>query len=330
MSGVVDNSVAQLREPVVDGRAWTRGSLSEGRWRLKVPRDCLGEINQVVAELSRHPVPRWLLDPADFALLRCADLMHQVKRSLDEGPGMALLDRLPIEQWTPEIAGDVFWLLGVLVSRPVVQTIDGQIMVEVTDTGVKKTIGVRGFRTNVGQHPHVDNSFNETPPDYVSLLSIRTAVEGGMSQLISFFSVHNRMLEAYPDLLARLYEPFYQDRQGDFWPGELQTIFAPVFALGPDGESDLRCRYTNFTIPAGYKTAGVEFDGLSRRAFEAMTEVIEDPALYCEFTMNPGELQFVNNRYCGHGRTAYRDDPQAKRLALRLWHRSSGKRSYGG
>ena len=162
----------------------------------------------------------------------------------------------------------------------------------------------------------------------MSLLCLQAAREGGASRFVSFYSVHNVLLAEHPALLERLYRPFYQDRQGDFWPDEPQTVFFPVFDL----RLDLRCRYTHFTIPAGYETAGVEMDEETRAAFETMTRVVEDPALCCEFTLQPGELQFVNNRWCGHGRASYTDDPEPerKRLMLRLWHRDGGARRYRG
>jgi alpha-ketoglutarate-dependent taurine dioxygenase len=309
-----------------DPRAWTGATLTEDAWRLPVPAACVAELEAVVEYLERHPMPVLLLDPDEHALDACRALIAHARRRLDAGPGIVVLDRLPVEHWSRERIEGVFWLLGRLIARPVVQTFDGKILVEVTDTGVKKTIGVRGFRTNVAQPPHVDNSFNHAPPDYVSLLSLRGAREGGLSRFVSFYTVHNRLEARDPRLLGRLYQPFYQDRQGDFWPDEPQTVSYPVFALDPD----LRCRYTHFTIPAGYQTAGVPFEGETRAAFEAMTEAVQDPDLACEFLMRPGELQVVNNRYCGHGRTGYIDDPDAPRLLLRLWHRERGRRPYGG
>ena len=136
------------------------------------------------------------------------------------------------------------------------------------------------------------------------------------------------MREQCPDLLARLYEPFHQDRQGDFRPGEPQTVFYPVFEY--DGE--LKSRYTHFTIPAGYATAGIPFDGRTKDAFDAITQVVDNPELYCEFTIQPGELQIVNNRSFGHGRGEYIDHPTPadKRHLLRLWHREAGRRAYSG
>lgn len=307
-----------------DPRAWSGASLPESAWRIPVPEQCASELDTVMRHLERHPMPMTLLDPGEYEMPGCASVIDEARRRLDKGPGVVLLDRFPVENWSKEQAERAFWLLGNMIGRPVVQTFDGKIMVEVTDTGVKKTIGVRGFRTNAPQRPHVDNSFNHAPPDYVSLLSLAQAPEGGVSRFISFYAVHNRLSEEHPELLERLYQPFIQDRQGDFWPDEPQTVRYPVFALDPE----LRCRYTHFTIPAGYKTAGEPFEGIAREAFETMTSIVEDERLFCEFTIRPGELQIVNNRYCGHGRTAYTDDPERPRLLLRLWHRNWGARGY--
>lgn len=201
-------------------------------------------------------------------------------------------------------------------------------MVDVTDTGLENVIGVRGFRTSAGQLPHVDNGFNRCPPDYVSLCSLRQAVEGGESHFVSFYTVHNELMKSCPDLLRRLYHPFYQDRQGDFHPGESQTVFYPIF----DYHGELKVRYSHFSIPAGYGTAGEPFEGETRAAFEAISELVSDPGLYCSFVIEPGQLQFVNNRSFGHGRTEYvdSDDKGLKRHLLRLWHREEGGRGYNG
>lgn len=317
-----------LERIVEKPRAWRNADLSEADWLLPIPTGCLAEIEAVVAALRKHPLPTLLLKPEQFKLEGCARLMEDTRRRLDEGCGVVVLDRLPMGDYTLAEVTDVFWLLGTLLARPVAQTIDGQIMVDITDTGVEKAIGVRGFRTRVGQPAHIDNSFNHAPPDYVSLCSIRKSREGGVSKFISFYTVHNEMMRKAPELLPRLYQPFFQDRQGDFHPGESQTVSYPLFAY----DTELRSRFTHFTVPAGYQTAGAPFEGETKAAFEAMAEIVEDPSLYCSFTIKPGQLQFVNNRGFGHGRTGYEDveDPALKRLLLRLWHRDRGRQTYNG
>ena len=317
-----------LRQIVEKPRAWRKADLSEADWLLPIPSHCLAEIEAVVASLRRDPLPTLLLEPGRYDLESCALLMEETRRRLDEGCGVVVLDRLPMAEYDLGEMTGVFWLLGKLLARPVVQTIDGRIMVDITDTGIEKAIGVRGFRTRVAQPAHIDNSFNHCPPDYVSLCSIRKGREGGISKFISFYTVHNELMRQAPELLPRLYQPFFQDRQGDFHPEESQTVSYPLFAF----DVELRSRFTHFTVPAGYQTAGVPFEGETKAAFEAVAEIVEDPSLYCSFTIEPGQLQFVNNRGFGHGRTGYEDveDPALKRLLLRLWHRDWGRQTYNG
>lgn len=318
-----------MLDHIVEGpRAWRRATISESDWRIAVPAACLDELAGALERLRMDPLPMLLLDPAEFELSACAALMAEARRRLDETCGVVVLDRLPIETYGEEEIRSAFWLLGTLLGRTVSQSTRGEILVDVRDTGVKKAIGIRGFRTNTGQPAHTDNSFNEAPPDYVSLLSLRKAEAGGVSKFVSFYTVHNELVRRHPRLLPRLYRGFYQDRQGDFHPGESQTVFYPVFAY----RGSLEVRYTHFTIAAGYQTAGVPFEGETREAFEAMSEIVDDPELYCSFVIEPGQLQVVNNRAFGHGRTEYRDpgDASRRRHLLRLWHRDRGRRGYRG
>ena len=131
-----------IREPITGPRAWTRRTIRESDWRIAVPSSCLDEIEQLARVLERDPVPTCLLDPSDYQLDACRNLLGEVRRRLDEGSGVAVVDRIPIEELSgrPQIEA-VFWLLAAMVGRPVVQTRDGQILLEVTDTGVKKRIG---------------------------------------------------------------------------------------------------------------------------------------------------------------------------------------------
>jgi alpha-ketoglutarate-dependent taurine dioxygenase len=319
----------RMLDHIVEGaRAWRASSISECDWLIAIPKACLDELEAALEQQRADPLPMLLLDPDEFELAACSEMMRTVKQRLDEGCGVIVLDRLPVESYGLEQTRTAFWLLGALLGRPVSQSLAGEIMVDVADTGIKKAIGVRGFRTNAGQPAHIDNSFNASPPDYVSLLSMQKALRGGVSKFVSFYTVHNELMQHHPDMLPRLYRAFYQDRQGDFHPGEAQTVFYPIFEYG----DELKVRYTHFTIPAGYESAGVAFDDESREAFETMSRIVDDPALYCSFVIEPGQLQIVNNRSFGHGRTEYADpeDASLRRHLLRLWHRDWGRRSYCG
>jgi hypothetical protein len=321
-------TVTRIEHQVCTPMAWRSESVTQSDWKVAVSSQCIAELDAVLAKLQVEEMPMLALEPRDYDLAACTKLMSNARQRLNDGFGVVVLDRFPVERYAEEQVRAVFWLLGSLLGRTVSQSIQGEMMVSVRDTGVPKRVGIRGFRTNTAQRPHTDNSFNLCPPDHVSLFSMHKAAEGGVSKFVSFYTVHNEMLRRHPDLLPRLYECFYQDRQGDFRPGEPQFVRNPIFSY----DNGLRCRYSHFTIPSGYATAGVAFEGEAKAAFDAVTAIVEDPALYCSFTIEPGQLQIVNNRTIGHGRGEYVDSPEPdkRRHLLRLWHRDWGRRGYSG
>jgi alpha-ketoglutarate-dependent taurine dioxygenase len=58
--------------------------------------------------------------------------------------------------------------------------------------------------------------------------------------------------------------------------------------------------------------------------------VLADPGLCHNFTMEAGDIQFVNNLATCHRRTAFIDHPVHKRHLVRLWLRDAGWRGYDG
>ena len=95
---------------------------------------------------------------------------------------------------------------------------------------------------------HNDNSYNTTPPEYVGLLCERPARSGGISHVISFYTVHNELLRTHPEVLPRLYQPFWFDRQKEYGPEDPHVIREPMFSY--DGR--LRARLGLFQIQSGY------------------------------------------------------------------------------
>ena len=54
--------------------------------------------------------------------------------------------------------------------------------------------------------------------------------------------------------------------------------------------------------------------------------------LQADFDLEPGQLQFVDNRVLGHARTEFTDfpEPERRRHLVRLWLRDHGRRAYPG
>jgi len=309
--------------------AWTRDILSEEDGLIPLNSDCLAEIGDVARLLQENPLPVMALKPSDFDMPACKELMAGARKSLEHGVGFVLIDRLPVAEIGRDAATAIYWLLCSMIERPVAQKWDGTMIYDVRDTGKKPGNGVRPDITNADQNFHTDNSYNLCPPDYVALLCLQTAKEGGVSSIVSFAAAHNEMRRRHPALLARLYRPYWFDRQREHAPDDSKTLNHPLFEA--DG-GRLLARLSRFQVLNGYKLAGEVMDLEGAAALEALEGIMNDPALRKDFFFEPGQIQIVDNRRCGHKRTGFSDfpEPERKRHLVRLWLRGRGRAFYNG
>jgi alpha-ketoglutarate-dependent taurine dioxygenase len=211
----------------------------------------------------------------------------------------------------------------------VAQKWDGTSIYDVCDLGRPPGNGVRPDVTNAEQNFHTDNSYNLVPPHYVGLLCLRTAMEGGVSGIVSFAAAHEEMRRLHPDLLPRLYKPFYFDRQREHAPHDDMTTYHPMLE---SEEGRLVARLSRFQVKNGYKIAGVAPDPEGAAALDAFEAILNAPGMAARFQFEPGQMQLIDNRAVGHKRTAFQDwpEPERKRLLIRLWLRDRGGRAYNG
>jgi hypothetical protein len=319
-----------LDHPVTGPMAWSRDTILPDEGRMTIGEDVRCELLQTAELLSRNPLPITALEPADFDMPACAALMGEARATLSEGLGFCIIAGLPWDEVEVEHCKALHWLMMSMLGRTVAQKFNGEMVYDVLDTGRKEALGagVRGSKTNRGQGYHTDNSYN-LPPEYVGLTCLKTAMEGGQSGLVSFYTAHNAMLQRHPDLLSRLYEDFYFERYDEFAPGESAIASKPIFRF--DGRI-LEVSLSTNRVRMGYAAAGETMDARTEAALKALDEVLEDPALGKVFDFEPGETQIVNNRALGHRRTAFTDwpEPDRKRHLVRIWVRNSGRRFYAG
>jgi hypothetical protein len=119
-------SARMLTETVTGPQAWTRASILPADWTVELTPAALTELRAVIRELRRSPVPVLLLDPRDYALDACREVMERVRAATQRGPMFAVLDRLPMDEMTREETVSVYWLLASLLARPVAQKLNGQ------------------------------------------------------------------------------------------------------------------------------------------------------------------------------------------------------------
>ena len=309
--------------------AWRASSLPGKAGQFPLPQTVLDELRQTVEVLRVNPLPLLALRPDDFSLTASRQFMAAVRQELDEGVGFAIVDRLPIDDVEQEEAKALYWLLGALMSRPVAQKWNGTMIYDVHDTGQQPGNGVRPDLTNVEQNFHTDNSYNHCAPHYVALLCLQRAKSGGMSELVSFATAHNELRRAAPALLARLYGPFWFDRQREHAPDDPRTVRHAMFE---NHAGRLVARLSRYQVLNGYQLAGESLDTLGAQALDALESIMSGAGTGLDFWFEPGQMQWVNNRLIGHRRTAFTDwpEPERRRRLVRLWLRDTGRTFYGG
>jgi alpha-ketoglutarate-dependent taurine dioxygenase len=311
-----------LTRTINDPRAWRSETLDDRpSWYYPLSPRCLAALDETICRLRDQPRPTLQLRAVEEPCVACAGELRPVRSALESGRGFAIVQGPKPERYTPGEMQACYWLIGQLLGRPIEQNVQGTLLYDVRDTGQDVRYGARFSVTNAESSFHTDNSFGAGVADYVGLLCIRTAKSGGLSQVVSGYSVHNELLAHHADVLDVLYQPLHIDRRGGLRPGEGPTVQYPV--LGWDGRG-LTYRYLRYWIESGHEKIGQPLRDAQRRALDVLDAVAGDPALRAEFALEPGDLFFINNRWMLHNRTAFEDhaEPEQRRHLVRLWLRA--------
>jgi alpha-ketoglutarate-dependent taurine dioxygenase len=141
-----------------------------------------------------------------------------------------------------------------------------------------------------------------------------------MSLLASSFAIHNAILGERPDLMPALYRGYRCRHSEAESSGEDPTTAHRVPVFGPVGDR-LVCNFHARPMARSFAHDSLESDPKALEAFEMFKAVSERDGFVHRMMLEPGDLQFLNNRTVLHGRTEFEDDDSLdrKRLMLRLW-----------
>ncbi|MDE3000619.1 MAG: TauD/TfdA family dioxygenase [Gemmatimonadota bacterium] len=310
-----------LTEEVSDERAWRAGSIDDpAAWHYTLSEDYLAGTERIIRDARDNHMSITDISRQDVSIDCLGECLQPVTEVIRSGRGFAVVSRVPINGYGPEIAQSMYWLTGECLGAPMEQNIEGTLLYDVRDTGDNVAQGARFSVTNAESTFHNDNAFGEPLPDIVGLLCLRTAKSGGQSQLVSGYALHNELLENHPDVLQTLYRRFYFDRRGQFRAGDSPTSHFPVFRWS---QGELTLRYLYYYIQVGHERAGKSLNVEQRDALEVVEALLRRPDFRVEFSLQPGQMLFTNNRWILHNRTAFEDDadPARRRHYVRLWLR---------
>ncbi|MEQ8709676.1 MAG: TauD/TfdA family dioxygenase [Rhodospirillales bacterium] len=242
-----------------------------------------------------------------------------VRDSLMDGRGVVILTGIPVDRWPVDYSARAFRLIGSCFGHGVSQSRLGDRLGHVTDVSGTNP-NERGYRTSRELRLHTDAN------DLVGLLCVRQARDGGLSRLTNALAVHDAMQQQAPDLLAELYRGFPYHWRGEQPPGEpeITGYRVPVFS---EHQGRVSCVYLREHITWAAEEGHPLTD--RQQAALALFDELADSTGHClHFALEPGEALFFNNLTTLHARTAYDDwdEPERKRLLLRLWLRADNAR----
>jgi alpha-ketoglutarate-dependent taurine dioxygenase len=312
-------STSDRKAPSVDPKSWTAATVGDSAdWTHPLPDTLIATLKSILAARGRGNAP---ITDLRLTADEKADLggdLAIAKHDLEHGRGFVVLDRLPVDRIPDREAIALYWLIGQLLGQPVVQNVQETLLYDVRDSGQEVARGARFSVTSYESSFHTDNSFGETVVDYVGLLCLKTARSGGVSQVVSGLAVVEALRREHPGALEVLGRPFHVDRRGGFRLGESPTVLRPAVDLG--GPEPL-FRYLRYWIEAGHEKASEPLTDAQREALDRLDAVSNRPSLRAEFSLEPGQVYFINNRWILHNRTAFEDhpEPERRRHLVRLW-----------
>ena len=254
------------------------------------------------------------LNREHFELPSLLPVINEIRHQIADGRGFVVLRRLPVEDYSKDEIGMIFWGLGTHLGHGLSQSVLGDRLGHVKDFSREDPLA-RAYRNKQELSPHTDSC------DLVGLACLRNAKTGGVSQLTSAISVHNAMLEESPKFLESLYRGYVFHRRGEEQPGELPytPYRVPVYS---NTEGRVSARYVRTYVEAGEAAVGRPMGPDELAVLDRFEETSKRPELMLEFTLQPGEMYFINNYTILHARTAFDDgdaEEDQRRHLLRLW-----------
>lgn len=260
----------------------------------------------------------------DFTLSQIQPSIDSWIDTVQEGRGLLLLTGFPVERYSKEDCGIIYYGLGTHFGEAQSQSTMGDRLGQVVDIGGKDT-RERAYRNSAELSLHTDAS------DIVAMMCLVKARQGGMSGYCSGPAVYNHFLEHHPGLLDVLFEGFQYHLFGEQASGESPVTEhkVPVFSVTEDY---LSVSYLRSYIELAYSELGIEKTPDQARTLDLFDEVAHSQQYRFDLMMEPGDIAVFNNYTVLHTRSEFFDaeEPEQKRHLMRLWLRAWNPRPLAG
>ena len=256
----------------------------------------------------------------DFPCLK-EQILYFKQAILIDGCGFCVINGTNLSIFDRDELININILVAEIFGELLIQNKKDEKLVEVKDLGKTLSSGGRYHHTKEGGSFHTDGChIFEKPPDYVGLLCLHPAKEGGASKFISAYTIHNKLQED-KDSLKILYEKFYMDKRNENKTNESLTQFASIFSYNNE-RLNCRCCQREL-IDSGHEKMNVPLTQSQKNALDNLDKLLANENFALTYLLKSNDLMLSNNNWLIHDRTNFVDfnDEKLKRCLLRTWIR---------
>lgn len=307
-------AIAAAHQLIDHSSAWRAGEAAAWyRDAFTLEQRHLDALEQALDGVHRKGLGLDDITAESFPLGAIADDIAGLYDQVMNGRGIAFLRGLPVERYSEDDIGLIFFGIGAHLGTARSQSVLGDRLGHVIDVGGKDR-RERAYRNSVELTPHTDAC------DIIAMLCLRPAASGGVSGYCSTHAIYNEIVANHPGHLESLYRGWPFHRFGEEGPGEspVTPYNVPVFAWRDDV---LSCRHLRAYAEMAAKETGNPMTAADVAALDCVDELACREDLLFETLLGPGEATFINNYTVLHTRTGFddADDPALRRHFLRLW-----------
>ncbi len=304
-----------LETLVIDKKkTWTKNLSSDSNeFLVDLDDNVIGELLQKRDLLDQHNIQH-------FTHLK-TQIQHIKQAILIQGCGFCVINGTNFTAFDKHELSNIHILISKIFGELLIQNKQGEQIVEVKDLGKTLSTGGRYHHTREGGSYHTDGChIFENPPDYVGLLCLNPAKNGGVSKFISAYTIHNKLQED-KNLLRILYEKFYMDKRNENQADETPTQFVPIFTYN-NGKLNCRCCQREL-IDSGHEKMNKPLTEYQKNALDNLDKLLANENLAVSYLLKKGDMMYSNNKWLIHDRTDFEDsdDENLKRALLRTWIR---------
>ena len=304
-----------LETLVIDKKkTWTKNLSSDSNeFLVDLDDNVISELLQKRDLLDQHNIQH-------FTHLK-TQIQHIKQAILIQGCGFCVINGTNFTAFDKHELSNIHILISKIFGELLIQNKQGEQTVEVKDLGKTLSTGGRYHHTKEGGSYHTDGChIFENPPDYVGLLCLNPAKNGGVSKFISAYTIHNKLQED-KNLLRILYEKFYMDKRNENQADEIPTQFVPIFTYN-NGKLNCRCCQREL-IDSGHEKMNKPLTEYQKNALDNLDKLLANENLAVSYLLKKGDMMYSNNKWLIHDRTDFEDsdDENLKRALLRTWIR---------